>query len=60
MAHKELLTCYFISVDHCKDTTLTCQNDGICYNDPSIERGYGCFCEPFFYGDDCQIRKFTA
>ena len=38
------------------DDPKDCSGNGICENDDS-ENGYSCYCEPGYYGDDCELCK---
>ena len=38
------------------DDPKDCNGNGICENDDS-EAGYSCYCEPGYYGDDCELSK---
>ena len=40
------------------DDPKDCSGNGICENDNS-ENGYSCYCEPGYYGDDCELCKTT-
>jgi hypothetical protein len=39
------------------DVTQPCQNNGICYNNNTIARGYTCSCPRGFDGVQCQIDR---
>ena len=53
---KDILLQCLDNVCGSSDDPKDCSGNGICENDDS-ENGYSCYCEPGYYGDDCELCK---
>ena len=50
------LSTYLENICGKSDDPKDCNGNGICENDDSDD-GYSCYCEPGYYGDDCELCK---